>query len=157
MPTSHVILLMDDNEDDAFLFKRAIGRMNVPLETRHVSNGQHAIDYLLGHDAFEDRVRFPLPRLILVDLKMPVCDGFDFLAWKRDQPSLSGIPSIVMTSSSLERDVRRSYELGAHSFTTKVNGTNLLMARISAIQEWWFQQCVILAPSELDCTAQSNA
>jgi CheY-like chemotaxis protein len=142
-----VILLMDDSEDDAFLFKRAVARLNLPLETRHVSNGQKAIDYLLGHESFSDRTLFPLPHLILVDLKMPVCDGFDFLAWKRNQPELTAIPSIVMTSSTLDRDIRRSYQLGAHSFTTKVSGTDHLMARIAAIQEWWFQQCVTATPT----------
>ncbi len=145
MSSSHVILLVDDSDDDALLFKRAVARLNFPIETRRVSNGQEAIDYLLGHESFSDRQQFPLPHVLLVDLKMPVCDGFDFLAWKRNQPALSAMPAIVMTSSKLETDAKRSYELGAHSFTSKVSGTERLMERISAIRDWWFQHCIIPA------------
>lgn len=119
-------------------------RLTDPEATlRRARNGQEAIDYLLGADAFSDRERHPLPAIILLDLKMPVCDGFAFMAWKREQRSLACIPTIVMTSSALDRDVRRSYELGAHSFTTKVTGMTRLTERLSALREWWFNHCAI--------------
>ena len=146
MSQVHLILLIEDNEDDVLLFNRAVARLELPIKTQRVSNGQEAIDYLLGATPFADRGQFPLPHVILVDLKMPICDGFDFLAWKRDQVSLSCIPAIVMTSSSLERDIRRSYELGAHSFTTKVSGSGKLADRISALRQWWFENCVLPVP-----------
>lgn len=142
----HFILLVDDSDDDAFLFERAVNRVGLGIQTHHVSNGQAAIDYLLSTGSFTDRQKYPLPNVIMLDLKMPVCDGFDFLAWKRGQASLACIPTIVMTSSSLEQDIRRSYELGAHSFTTKVNSTDTLCERISALRDWWFKNCVLLSP-----------
>ena len=146
MPTPNLILLVEDSDDDAFFFDRAVARVGVEIVTRRVSNGQEAIDYLSGHGRFADRERFPMPRVIVVDLKMPVCNGFDFLTWKQGQPALTGIPAVVMTSSTLDRDIRRSYELGAHSFTTKLACADLLAERISALREWWFENVVTLLP-----------
>jgi CheY-like chemotaxis protein len=120
MKEQNVILLVEDNDDDAFFLDRAVSKAGMGMILRRVRNGQEAIDYLEGIEPFEDRAGFPLPNVIMLDLKMPVCDGFDFLAWKRKQAALVHVPTIVMTSSDLPRDVRRSYELGAHSFTTKL-------------------------------------
>jgi CheY-like chemotaxis protein len=146
MSKPHFILLVDDSDDDAFFFDRAVARVGIAIQTRRARDGQEAIDYLTGVARFSDRHRFPLPDLIMLDLKMPVCDGFDFLAWKRERPSFSGIPSVVMTSSKLESDIRRSYELGAHSFTTKLLGADQLGERIRALREWWFQNVILVRP-----------
>ncbi|HWN95771.1 MAG TPA: response regulator [Methylomirabilota bacterium] len=148
MEKPHLILLVDDSDDDAFFFDRAVKRVGLGIETRRARNGQEAIDYLLGHGASSDRTRFPMPDLIMVDLKMPVCDGFDFLIWKREQIPLMCIPAVVMTSSDLERDIRRSYELGAHSFTTKVGNNEQLAERICALREWWFENVVSIIPTD---------
>ena len=146
MGTPRFLLFVDDSDDDAFFFEKAMRRTGADVVLRRVRNGQEAIDYLIGAGPFSDREQNPLPTLILLDLKMPVCDGFAFLAWKRQQQSLVCIPTIVMTSSALDRDVRRSYELGAHSYTTKVNSIGRLSERLSALREWWFNNCV-LAPA----------
>ena len=146
MPKPNLILLVEDSDDDAFFFDRAVARVGLEILTRRASNGQEAIDYLSGHGRFADRERFPMPNIIMVDLKMPVCDGFDFLTWKQAQPALTCIPAVVMTSSTLDRDIRRSYELGAHSFTTKLACTDLLVERISALRQWWFENVVTLLP-----------
>jgi CheY-like chemotaxis protein len=147
MPETHCILFVDDSDDDAFFFRRAAVRAGADLRIFHVQNGQEAIDYLLGHGKFANRTEFPMPELIMVDLKMPVCDGFDFLAWKREERSLACIPALVMSSSSLDRDIRRSYELGAHSFTTKLGNADSLAERINALREWWFENVITLCPN----------
>lgn len=139
-----LILLLEDSDDDAFFFDRALSRVGIGLQYRRAHNGQEAIDYLLGAGEFSNRECFPLPDLILVDLKMPICDGFDFLAWKRDQPSLTYIPAIVMTSSALEDDIRRCYDLGAQSFTTKIADSVVFCNRLSSMREWWFGHCLLL-------------
>src|SRR5687768_683272 len=142
----HIILLVEDSDDDAFFFNRAVQKTGLRLNVQRVRNGQEAIDYLQGTGEFSDRDQYPLPHVIMLDLKMPICDGFDFLNWKRNQPAFVFLPSIIMTSSDLASDVRRSYELGAHSFTTKLKSPNSLSDRIEALQEWWFQNCVLLGP-----------
>ena len=146
MSKPHFILLVDDSDDDAFFFGRAVARVGKAIQTQRAQNGQEAIDYLIGEGRFSDRQKFPMPHLIVLDLKMPVCDGFDFLAWKHSRPALASIPAVVMTSSSMDEDVRRSYELGAHSFTTKLVSSDRLCERISVLRDWWFQNVVLLAP-----------
>lgn len=148
MAKPHNVLFVDDSDDDAFFFDRAVAKAGCEIRSFHVRNGQEAIDYLLGHGQFSDRMQFPMPDLITVDLKMPVCDGFDFLEWKRKQTALMCVPTVVMTSSGLERDIQRSYELGAHSFTTKLGNVDHLAERIASLREWWFENVVALIPDD---------
>ena len=150
MKDTRLILLVEDNDDDAILFDRVISKADLGLELRRVHNGQEGIDYLLGADPFSDRTRFPYPDVVMLDLKMPICDGFDFLNWKKDQPSLACLPTIVMTSSDYDGDLRRSYELGAHSFTMKVKTTDSLSERVKALRKWWFDNCLLVPPVPTD-------
>ncbi len=147
MPNRHVILLLEDNDDDAFFFQRVVDKVGLDLQTHRAHNGQEGIDYLLGAGSFSDRARFPLPTIVLVDLKMPVCDGYDFLAWKAGQDNFACLPAIVMTSSRQESDIRRCYQLGAHSFTAKVSTMELLRERIAVLREWWLKHCVLINQS----------
>jgi CheY-like chemotaxis protein len=146
MKRQNLILFVEDSDDDAFFLDRAVCKSGLGLAVRRVRNGQEAIDYLEGIGQFSDRQEFPVPDVIMLDLKMPICDGFDFLAWKRNKPSLVYLPTIVMTSSDLPRDIRRSYELGANSFTTKLKSPDSLSGRIEALREWWFENCVLIPP-----------
>src|SRR5687768_7498971 len=150
----HIILLVEDSDDDAFFFNRAVQKTGLRLNVQRVRNGQEAIDYLQGTGEFSDRDQYPLPHVIMLDLKMPICDGFDFLNWKRNQPSLACLPTIVMTSSRFDGDVRRSYELGAHSFTMKVNTTDSLSDRVNALRRWWFENAILIPPSENKTASQ---
>jgi CheY-like chemotaxis protein len=153
MKKNRVMLLVEDNNDDALLLQRVVSRADLGLDLHRVHNGQEAIDYLLGEDQFADRKQHPNPDVIMLDLKMPICDGFDFLDWKRGQPSWSALPTIVMTSSDLPRDIRRSYQLGAHSFTMKVKTTDSMSRRVEALRHWWFEHCVL----PQDVSAESSA
>jgi CheY-like chemotaxis protein len=146
MNEARSILLVEDNDDDAMLFEKVVAKANLGIQTRRVHNGQEAIDYLLGFGHFSDRGQFPVPDIVMLDLKMPICDGFDFLNWKRDHVSFAQLPTIVMTSSELPMDIRRSYELGAHSFTMKVRASDSLRDRVNALREWWFTHCVLVPP-----------
>ena len=119
-------------------------------------NSLKGIDYLLGAGEFSDRAQFPFPHVVMLDLKMPICDGFDFLDWKRDQPSLACLPTIVMTSSSFSADIRRSYELGANSFTMKVKTTDSLSERVQALRKWWFEHSVLLPSVVVRNTFESD-
>ncbi|HEY0551594.1 MAG TPA: response regulator [Verrucomicrobiae bacterium] len=157
MKGTRFILLVEDSDDDALLFDRVVSKADLGIQMRRVRNGQEGIDYLMGAGDFSDRKRFPLPHVIMLDLKMPICDGFDFLDWKRNQPSLSCLPTIVMTSSRFDGDIRRSYELGAHSFTMKVNTADSLSDRVDALRQWWFENAVVLPPPQSSIAAKKPA
>ena len=114
-----VILLVEDNEDDVFFMRRALQKAGVDLPLQIVMDGQQALDYLEGKEAYGDRDRFPIPLLMFLDLKLPYVHGFGVLTWLRSQTSLHNIPVIVLTSSPEERDRQKAHELGAKAYLVK--------------------------------------
>ncbi len=131
------ILLVEDDPDDTLFVQQATG-MNGATHTVHaVSGGEEAMRYLLGEDDYADRRRFPLPQVILTDLKMPGVNGFSLLRWLRTQPQLSLIPVIAFSSSPLESDVQEAYELGANCYIVKPNGLNRLVEMLGVIYNFW--------------------
>src|SRR2546421_10814287 len=120
MSDETVFLYVEDDRNDVELLRTALHGQQVGI-LRVVPDGQEAIDYLLRADGRDDREKFPLPDVILLDLKMPRMDGFQFLQWLRqDSPNhLRRIPVIVMSTSAEPSDVDRSYDLGANCYLTK--------------------------------------
>src|SRR5438105_4362843 len=112
MPELSAILLVEDREDDVVLVRKALtkGHINTPVQVVH--NGEQALAYLKGEEPYENRDEYPMPNLVLLDLRMPGMDGFEVLQWIRRQPGLSGLRVVVLTSSDEPRDVKRAYELG---------------------------------------------
>lgn len=137
MPQHAVFLLVEDDEDHIILFKRAFSRSNLLNPLQIVKNGHDAICYVEGAGRFRNRNEFPLPSLILLDLKMPGIDGFEVLSWIRQQPSLSSIRVIVLTSSEEIRDVNRAYQLGANSFLIKPMDIEDLNRLTQTINGYW--------------------
>lgn len=120
MTTNHpVILLAEDDDNDVFFMRRALLKAQVEFPLQVVTNGQEAVDYLDGAGKYSDRSTYPLPSIILLDLKMPFLDGFEVLSWIGKQPALNKIPVAVLTSSAEERDRRRAAELGAKAYFVK--------------------------------------
>src|SRR5438552_3096681 len=105
MPLRKAILIAEDSEEDSEILKRALHRAGPNIPLLFVRDGQQAMDYLAGHGPYADRTQHPLPRLILLDLKMPKVDGFDVLGWLQKQPKLNLLPVTVLTSSSFDKDV----------------------------------------------------
>ena len=114
-----VILLVEDDPDDALLTSRAIERAGLPCEIRRVHDGEEAINYLSGQLPYQDRTSHPLPSLVLLDLKMPKISGFEVLSWLRNAPSIMTIPVIVLTGSVHPEDRVQAKSLGAAGFETK--------------------------------------
>lgn len=114
-----VILLAEDDPNDVFFMQRALVKAGANVPLRVVTNGDEAQEYLNGSGKFGDRTEFPLPTLVLLDLKMPFKDGFEVLAWMRSQPLLKDIPVAVLTSSAEDRDRQRATELGAKAYFVK--------------------------------------
>ena len=119
MPARRAILLIEDNEDDLFLMKRALKEagFNNPLYT--VQDGEQAVEYLGGTGQFSDRARYPLPALVFLDLKMPMKSGHEVLAWLRTKSDLESTVVVVLTSSDEGPDVKKAYSLGADSYLVK--------------------------------------
>jgi len=135
------ILVIEDDPNDLFFIKRAFSTLQANCAMQAVGDGAEAIDYLRGVDDYANRDRFPLPALILMDLKMPRVDGFEFLAWLRREPGLKIIPVVVFSSSNLEHDVRRAYELGANSFIVKLQDNTALPDTLKTLASYWLEVC----------------
>ena len=132
-----LILQVEDREEDVYLLKRAIQRAEIEAEVRAVVDGQEAIDYIEGKGRFGDREQFPLPYLILLDLKLPLKTGFDVLAWIRAQPTLRTLIVIVLSSSIDEGDLEKAYQLGANAFLVKPSDVTTLVEMCKAMKLFW--------------------
>ncbi len=141
-----VLLLAEDNDLDALLFDRLIQREGAPFQLRRVEHGDAAINYLQGAEEFGDRQRFPLPDLLLLDLKMPRKDGFAVLGWRRENPAFNRLPIIVFSSSQLGDDIARAYALGANSYAVKPSDPAQLGRLVRALHAWWGEFNVTAAP-----------
>jgi CheY-like chemotaxis protein len=132
-----IILIADDDADDVLLLKRAFIKsgLNVPLH--FVTDGQEAIDYLSGESAFANRQDHPMPTLVLLDIKMPRLNGFDVLKWVRKQRGLRRLPILVLTSSDLDTDVGRAYDLGANSYLVKPSDLDDLGELARDVERYW--------------------
>jgi len=137
MPDQAVILLVEDREDDVFLIRKAFERAGLSNPVQVVRDGEQAISYLAGERKFSNRAEYPLPWLILLDLKMPRVDGFEVLRWIRKQPGFNRIVVIVLTSSEEIRDVNRAYQLGANSFMVKPLEFENAVQVSKLIQQYW--------------------
>ena len=136
MTDQQTILLVDDSDNDLTLMSIAFRKagLNSPLQVVH--NGEEAIAYLAGKGRFADRKQFPLPAVMLLDLNMPMKDGFEVLDWLRKQPALKRVFPIVLTSSVRPEDVERAFELGAHSYLVKPPALDDLVGMIRCLRDW---------------------
>lgn len=136
-PNYDVILLAEDNEDHALLTRRAFKQAGLINPLFVVEDGEQAIAYLKGEGKFSNRSEYPLPTLLLLDLKMPHKNGFEVLDWLRRQPTLAALRVVVLTTSDQIHDVNRAYQLGANSFLTKPVDFRDFVQLSSAIKGYW--------------------
>jgi len=119
MPEGPVVLLAEDSEDDVIIFRRTMSQASIDFPLFVAKDGEETIAYLKGVGKFRNRSEFPAPDLLLLDLVMPELNGFEVLEWIREQPGLSSLPVVVLTSSETIHDVKLANQLGALSFLVK--------------------------------------
>jgi CheY-like chemotaxis protein len=140
MSTARHILLVEDSSDDVFFMQRALKSADVRQSHAVAATGTEAIEYLAGAGKFADRAAFPLPALILLDLKLPGKNGHEVLEWVRAQPELRTIVVIMLTTSKERSDVQRAYESGANAYLVKPSSAPQLIEQVRALKAFWFDQ-----------------
>jgi len=132
-----VILLAEDNEDHVLLIRRAFRQSGLVNPLQVVNDGEQVIAYLEGEGRYANRAEYPLPCLLLLDLKMPNKNGFEVLEWLRKQPGFSALRVVVLTTSGDSDDIKRAYQLGANSFLTKPVDFRDFVQLTPAIRGYW--------------------
>jgi CheY-like chemotaxis protein len=137
MDREPVVLIADDDENDVWLMECAFEKASVFVQVMVVGNGKEAIGYLSGEGDYGNRKVYPLPRLMLLDLKMPMVDGFDVLAWCRKQGNERSMPIVVLSNSNYEGDIARAMALGASAYRTKPSDFEDLVAVAKEVRDKW--------------------
>jgi CheY-like chemotaxis protein len=149
MASDEPVLIAEDSEDDILFLRRAFRRAGIKNPVREVPDGQQAIQYLEGQGQYSDRKQYPLPCVIITDLKMPNVDGFGLLRWLRDRPEFNPVPKLVLSGSDIERDRQQAAELGACGYFVKPNGFDTLVKVVADIDhEWISTHCPLADPAD---------
>ncbi|MEG4958830.1 MULTISPECIES: response regulator [unclassified Microcoleus] len=147
MSQRHTILLVEDNPVDILLMQRAFRNeifTNTSLQI--VRDGDAAVFYLNGDGEYSDRDRYPLPAVILLDLKLPRRSGHEVLVWLKQQPELKRLPVVMLTSSSQTLDVKLAYDLGVNSYLVKPIGFASLLEMMQSFREYWLNYTELPEP-----------
>ncbi len=139
--TEH-ILVAEDDPADAFFLQRAFRRAGILVSLHFVQDGQEAIAYLKGCGGYSVRAVYPVPDLLLLDLKMPRLDGFEVLDWTRKQVQLKSLAVVIFSSSEEPRDIHRAYALGANAYLVKPHSIQELSDLVGKIKKHWSNQGV---------------
>jgi CheY-like chemotaxis protein len=132
-----IILVAEDNADDYLLIDLACRRAGIELPRFRVTDGVEARQYLQGEERFADRKQFPLPAMILADLKMPRMNGLELLGWVRTHPTLKRIPFVFLTSSAHHADINQAYDQFANSYLVKPIELGALIELLKNLKEYW--------------------
>jgi CheY-like chemotaxis protein len=131
------ILVAEDDARDALLLKVALDQAELTVPVNFVSDGVEVMNYLRGVPPFDDRATYPLPDLLVLDLKMPRMDGFEVLTWLRQQPGSERITVAVLSGTTWPADIQRAYALGADFCLNKLFGFRQLVDVVVRMEEKW--------------------
>lgn len=137
MNTQLEILLVEDNPQDAELTIRALKKRTLAHHFVHVQDGQEAIDFLFCKEAYMNRNAREMPKIILLDLKLPKLNGIEVLRQLRADERTRSVPVVVLTSSREERDVIEAYQLGANSYIVKPVDFENFLEMVSNVITYW--------------------
>lgn len=134
---NHTMLFIEDDEDDVYVIETSLDRAGIQGSRHFVQNGKMAVEYFeslasagnLGQDLY--------PKIIFLDLNMPLMNGLEFLQWRRQHPTVSLIPVLVLTSSENPQDVADAYRLGANAYLVKPMAMAELSSLLKSIHAFW--------------------
>jgi len=135
------ILVVEDDPADAYFLEKAFERVLANCAVHRVCDGEEAKAYLQGIGKYSDRKTYPLPSVILLDLRMPRMNGFEFLGWLRGEPELCILPTVIYSASENAADVRKAYEMGANSFLHKRLSMNAVQETMRSFTRYWLEDC----------------
>lgn len=138
-PDPRTVLLAEDDESYALLLKCAFKDAGFDHQLHHVNDGAEAMAYLKGEAQYADRLRYPVPCVALVDLKMPKVNGFELLEWIRHHSQCRHLPVVVLTLSDEIRDIQKAYSIGANSFLVKPPRVEELKQIVEMIDSYWLK------------------
>ncbi len=133
------ILMVDDDEDDRMMTEKALRKNRVINPIQFLSDGEELLDYIKRKGKFSDPGASPRPCFVLLDLNMPRMDGRKALLFLKADPELKKIPVVVLSTSSAEEDILRSYNLGANSFITKPVTFDGLVSTMESLKNYWLE------------------
>ncbi len=134
------ILLIEDNEGDVFLTKKAFAKAGIEANIEVAEDGEQALQRLQGQEGFEHAKR---PSLVLLDINLPKKDGWQVLKEMKADPVLRQIPVIILSSSHLSQDVQAAYELHASSYIVKPASLDRFHDIVSALGKFWFDVALL--------------
>jgi len=137
MTANNTILIVEDDFNDVLLLQRAFRKANLKYPLQVVEDGESAILYLRGEEPFADRDRYPLPKLMLLDLKLPRKSGLEVLMCLREDPKLKCLPVVMLTSSRENTDIKQAYMLGANSYLVKPVNFDAFLEMIKTLNLYW--------------------
>lgn len=132
-----IILIVEDDADAVALLHRAFIKAGVTIPTHVCRDGMDAMQYLRGEGRYADRAAFPFPRVLITELRMPKCSGFDLLEWLYRHPECKVIPVMVLTDSAAEKDIKRAYQLGANAYFHKPKTLDGTVEIVRQANDFW--------------------
>jgi CheY-like chemotaxis protein len=131
------VLLAEDDPNDLKLVTLALARQSVPARFFTVNDGEEVLSYLKGEGTFADRSAFPVPDLLVLDLKMPRLDGFEVVKWVRQNHRCIRLPIVMLSGSGLDEDVEEAYRLGVNSYFRKPSSITALTTLLRTLATYW--------------------
>jgi len=140
MPSNGTTILhVEDDPNDVLLVERALCKAGVTARIHVVTDGEQAVNYLAAQSAFIERERFPIPSLVLLDLKLPRKSGLEVLEWIRANPGLKRLPVVMLTSSKQPIDINRAYDLGVNAYLAKPVSFDTLVEMLKTLDAFWLR------------------
>lgn len=137
MEDAFPILIAEDDENDVIILERALRQAGFTNPFHVCRDGTEVVAYLCGEGEYTDRKRYPFPRMLVTDLKMPKMDGLEVLKWLHDHPECNVIPRVVLTASRQISDIQEAYKLGVNSYLVKPGSYVRLTEMLKLLFEYW--------------------